>query len=71
VTHEVFVLTYNQSVLYIVNGLTLALSTIPGFTGGPLGIGVNWVSNKAYTSFNVTTDWGIFDRNTHTLTYTQ
>jgi hypothetical protein len=68
VTHEIFITTRNQSALFIIDGLTSALTQIPGFDGGPSEIGVNWVSNKAYVPFSTTGEIGIFDRNTNTLT---
>jgi len=64
VTHEVFVVRYIQNVLEIVDGVTLAKTTVPSMRG--LDIGVNWTENKAYIATGTagSTSFRIYDRDT-------
>ena len=68
VTHEVFVTRYIQNTLLVVDGMSLATTTVSGL-GGAGNVGVNWVENKVYVSrgggFGV--PYKVYDRDSGTI----
>ena len=67
VTHEVFVAHFNSDVLDIVDGITLAKTTVAGLGG--LAIGVNPAENKVYISRGggVGVPFEVYDRDTGSI----
>jgi len=72
-THELFITRTQQnaaaSFLEIINGSTLQKSSVLGFGGGALGIGVNWIANKVYVSSGggIGVPFRVLHRNTNTI----
>ena len=68
VTHELFVSNWSQNggVLYVVDGTTLAVSTVPNMAG--MSVGVNWTENKAYVAYCSGNRTCIYDRDTGAVT---
>ena len=66
VTHEVFISTFmSGGIMDIVDGITLQHTTVPDLAG--LGVGVNWIENKVYTTYG----FQVYDRDTGSVTALQ